>query len=96
MMIMLIMICDDYDGSEDATEDAYDDYDDYVDHDGGDDANLDDDQDNDDDDDVRKGMSILHLYYPLLPSPVLRPRLLRAYFKNTDSFMLWIPKTSFL
>ena len=26
MMIMLIMICDDYDGSEDATEDAYDNY----------------------------------------------------------------------
>ena len=77
MMIMLIMICDDYD------------------HDDGEDANLDDDQDNDDDDDVRKGMSILRLYYPLLSSPALRPRLLRAYFKNTDSFLLWIPNTSF-
>ena len=69
-------------------------YDDYVDHDGGDDANLDDDQDNDDDDDVRKGMSILRLYYPLLSSPALRPRLLRAYFKNTEFFLPWIPNTS--
>ena len=68
-------------------------YDDYVDHDGGDDANLNDDQENDDDDDVRKGMSILRLYYPLLPSPVLRPRLLRAYFKNTELFSPRIPNT---
>ena len=46
-------------------------YDDYVVHGVSDDADLDDDQDNDDDDDVRKGMSILRLYYPLLSSPRL-------------------------